>query len=227
MSSSLANNDVAASGGTSAASPSTAVRRCIASGELLPKRRLIRFVAGPRGQVVPDLAGRLPGRGLWLSPRRDMLEKACARNLFARAAKAPLRASDDLVGQVDRLLVRRCLDLFGLAKRAGQVVSGYEKVSSWLAAGKLGLLVQAVDAAEDGRRRLRAMAAARAPEVPVVELFTREELGQALGRDNWVHVAIAPGGVARQLIDETARLAALRGRPEDPDRGGCGRETYS
>ena len=107
------------------------------------------------------------------------------------------------------------------------MVSGYEKVSSWLAAGKLGLLVQAVDAAEGGRRRLRAMVTARAPEVPVVELFTRAELGQALGRDTWVHVAIAPGGVARQLVDETARLAALRGRPEDPDQGGRGREAYS
>ena len=212
MSTSLAKSVVTASGETPEALPSAAVRRCIASGELLPKRGLIRFVAGPQGGVVPDIVGRLPGRGLWLTPRRDMLDKACARNLFAKAAKAPLRAPDDLADQVDRLLLRRCLDLLGLAKRAGQAVAGYEKVSSWLAAGKLGLLVQAVDAAEDGRRRLGAMVAARAPEVPVVELFTREELGRALGRDTWVHVAIAPGGVARQLVDETARLAAFRGQ---------------
>ncbi len=188
-------------------------RRCIASGQVRPKEELLRFVAGPDGRIVPDLAGRLPGRGLWLTPRRDMMEKACKRNLFAKAARARVRVPDDLIGQVDRLMASRCLDLLGLARRAGAAVAGYEKAASWLTAGKAGVLFQAVDAAEGGRRKLRALARAAGPLVPVIELFTAQELGRALGRGAAVHVAVAPAGILARLTRETARLSAWRGGP--------------
>ena len=189
----------------------TSVRRCIASGELWPKAELIRFVADPEGTVVPDLAERLPGRGLWLSPRREHLERACARNLFARAAKAPLRVPEDLPARVEKLLSRRCLELIGLAKRAGQVVSGYERVASLLASGGVAVLLAAVDTAEDGRRKLRAAARAQVSAPQVVEVFTAEELGRALGQAARAHVAIAPGGFAERLAMEATRLSGLRG----------------
>ena len=189
----------------------TSVRRCIASGELRPKAELIRFVADPAGTVVPDLAGRLPGRGLWLSPRREHLERACARNLFAKAAKAPLRVPEDLPARVDALLSRRCLDLIGLAKRAGQAVSGYQRVASLLASGGVAVLLAAVDTAEDGRRKLRAAARTQNPAPRVVEVFTAEELGRALGQAARAHVAIAPGGFAERLAMEATRLSGLRG----------------
>jgi predicted RNA-binding protein YlxR (DUF448 family) len=194
-----------------AARHATGLRRCVASGELRPREELIRFVGGPDGMVVPDLDARLPGRGVWLSPRREVMVKACARNLFARAAKAPLRVPDDLLERVDGLLVRRCLDLIGLAKRAGEAVSGYEKVASLLASGRAAMLLAAVDAAAEGRRKLRALARAESPGVPVVELFTAEELGRALGHDARVHVAVASDGFAVRLAKDIARLASLRG----------------
>ena len=186
-------------------------RRCIASGEVRPKAELIRFVAGPDRTVVPDLAGRLPGRGLWLLPRRDHLERACARNLFARAAKAPLSVPADLPARVEKLLSRRCLELVGLANRAGQAVSGFERVTSRLASGGVAMLLAAVDTAEDGRRKLRAAARAQESAPQVVELFTAEELGRALGQAARAHVAIAPGGFAERLAMEAARLSGLRG----------------
>ncbi|MHA1151304.1 MAG: RNA-binding protein [Alphaproteobacteria bacterium] len=189
----------------------TSVRRCIASGELRPKAELIRFVADPDGTVVPDLAGRLPGRGLWLSSRREHLERACARNLFARAAKAPLCVPEDLLARVEKLLSRRCLEMIGLAKRAGQAVSGYERVTSLLASGGVAVLLAAVDTAEDGRRKLRAAARAQVSAPQVLEVFTAEELGRALGQAARAHVAIAPGGFAERLVVEAARLSGLRG----------------
>lgn len=188
-------------------------RRCIASGALRPKEELLRFVAGPDGVVVPDIGGRLPGRGLWLSPERDLVQMACAKNLFAKAARAPLRTPDDLVGQTERLLTRRCLDLLGLAKRTGEAVAGYEKVSFWLGAGKASLLLQAADAAEGGRKKIRGAARRNGPGPAVVGLFTMAELGQALGRGPSAHVAVAPGGLAARIMRETARLTALRQTP--------------
>lgn len=177
-----------------------------------PRAELIRFVAGPDGTVVPDLAGRLPGRGFWLSPSRAMIQTACARNLFAKAAKAALRVPDGLADRVERLSAQRCIDLLGLARRAGQVAVGREQVVARLGEGRAALLLQAVDAAEGGRGKLRAMA--RAPEVAVVEVLSARELGRALGREEAVHVALAPGRLAACLREEAVRLAALRGDNE-------------
>src|SRR3546814_9958370 len=85
-----------------------------------------------------------------------MMVKACARNLFAKAAKRQVRVPEDLAEQVEALALRRCLDLLGLARRAGAVVAGFEKVKAALRAGEVGLLVQAADAADDGRQKIQA-----------------------------------------------------------------------
>jgi predicted RNA-binding protein YlxR (DUF448 family) len=186
-------------------------RRCIASGAVRPKDELLRFVVDPDGALVPDPAGRLPGRGLWLSPRRDMLEKACARNLFAKAAKASVRLPDDLLGRTEGAVRRRFLELLGLANRAGQTVAGFQKVRARLAASEAAVLVHAVDAAEDGRRKIVALARARQPDLPTVALFTAAELGPAVGRDTVVHLLVMPGGLAERLKAEARRLEGLVG----------------
>ena len=69
-------------------------RRCIVTGEVQPKAGLIRFVAGPDGQVVPDLAEKLPGRGIWVTADRAAIAKAAAKGLFSRGARARVGAPD-------------------------------------------------------------------------------------------------------------------------------------
>ncbi|MEC7049093.1 MAG: DUF448 domain-containing protein, partial [Pseudomonadota bacterium] len=46
-------------------------RTCILSRKTLPRERLIRFVAGPDGFAVADLAEKLPGRGAWIEVDAD------------------------------------------------------------------------------------------------------------------------------------------------------------
>lgn len=198
-------------------------RRCIASGDLFPQSALLKFVIGPDGNVVPDLFGKLPGRGIWLSPSRDMVEKACHKQLFARSAKAKVKVPDDLIEQLDAQLTKRCLDALGLAKRAGHLVAGFEKTKAWLSSGNVKILVQAADAAEDGRGKIRALARAIDPDLPINEIFTGHELGQALGRDTWVHVALRPSGIADRFAADVARLLAVRGIAGHPAKKVSGR----
>ena len=187
------------------------VRRCLASGELRPKTELLRFVVDPAGRIVFDAAGKLPGRGLWLAPRRDMIERARGRNLFARAAKRPVTVAEDLAEQVAASLRRRCLDLIGLARRAGAAVGGFEKAKAKLAAGEGAVLIQAVDAAPGGRQKLAALAGAARNGPAPVEIFTAAELGGVLGREHTVHLVLAPGAIADRFLTEVARLTALAG----------------
>jgi len=117
----------------------------------------------------------------------------------------------DFAEQVVRALRQRCLDLIGLARRGGLVTAGYERVKSRLAAGRAAALVQAVDAAPGGRRKLSNLAGLAVPGLPVVEVFTAGELGRVLGRDAAVHVVLAPGALTDRFISEVARLSAAAG----------------
>src|SRR4051794_3467687 len=96
-------------------------RRDIVTGEVMDEARLIRFVAGPDGVVAPDLARKLPGRGLWVAADRVSVETAARKGLFARAAKAKVAAPPDLANLVESLLKRRLLSGLGLARRAGDL----------------------------------------------------------------------------------------------------------
>jgi uncharacterized protein len=182
------------------------VRRCLVTREVGPPARLLRFVLDPEGAVRPDLDARMPGRGMWLSADRNVVNKAVARNLFAKAARAPARVAADLVEQVECLFARRALATLGLARRAGEVALGFEQVRQWLRSGSAAVLVAARDGAADGRQKLRRLA----PDLPLIVAFSSTELGAALGRESLVHVAVAPGGLARRLLEDVERLAGFR-----------------
>jgi predicted RNA-binding protein YlxR (DUF448 family) len=193
-------------------------RRCIVTGATGDRAQFVRFVLAPDGTLIADVAERLPGRGMWVTATRTALQQACRRNLFARAARTSVRVPDDLAAQVEALLLRRCLDLIGLARRAGAAVGGYEKCRERLLAGDVAVLLGASDGNTGDRARLRAMAGGR----PAIEVFTADELGLALGRERSVHVAVAPGRLADRLKTEAARLAGFRTPAQGEANSPCG-----
>ena len=193
----------------------TQMRRCVATGSLRPKAELLRLVVDPDGDLVVDAAGKLPGRGLWVTPERALIDKACRKGLFSRAAKTRLHASTTLSAQAEVLLRKRCLELLGLARRGGQAVAGFEKVKAWIESGKAAVLVQARDASADGRGKLAFLAQTRRHGLTQVSYFCAEELSRALGREHCVHVALASGGMADRFLAEARRLVSLTERPSE------------
>jgi hypothetical protein len=181
-------------------------RRCFVTATVKPMAELVRFVVSPEGAIVPDIAGRLPGRGLWLTARRDIVAQAVAKRLFGRAARRPVVVADDLADRVEALLVARCRDMIGLARRAGEAQMGFVKVEKLLASGGVGLLLAASDGSADGRGKLRALA----PDVWERAELTAAELGAAFGRDHVVHATVREGPLARALMRELERLAGFR-----------------
>ncbi|HLY46773.1 MAG TPA: RNA-binding protein [Stellaceae bacterium] len=186
-------------------------RRCLVTGEVRDRAQLLRFVVGPDGQIVPDVAARLPGRGLWLTPRRDIVERAVAKRLFARAARRSVSAPAELADRVEGLLARRCCDSLGLARRAGLAVAGFERVREAVRRGGSGLLLCALDGAAGGRGKLAALGHG----VPVVGVLTAAELGAAFGRERIVHAVVAGGPLCRRLMLDLSRLAGLRAAASD------------
>lgn len=188
------------------AAVSVPFRRCIVTRESLPKPEMIRFVVDPSGVLTPDLAARLPGRGLWLTAQRDIVETARTKRLFGRAARRSVTIPEALADRLEAMLAKRCTGQLGLANRAGQLVAGFSQVRDWLRSGKAAILVIAADSLGRDAKELERIGR----DLQLVRALTTQEMGSAIGRERIVHMAIAPGRLAGALEREAKRLAGFR-----------------
>jgi uncharacterized protein len=190
-------------------------RKCIATGESQPKAGLIRFCIDPAGKIVPDILGKLPGRGIYVSAGREAMALAAKKGLFSRAAKQPVKVPADLADLVEKLVGQRVVELLSMARKAGDAVTGYEKVKDWLVKGQAATLIQASDGSERGKTKLHA------PEGKggFIGILSAGEIGLAFGRERAIHAALAAGGLRTRVVEEAAKLAGLRGQTGGDDGG--------
>ena len=172
-------------------------RKCIVSGEVLPQDDLLRFVSVD-GAIIPDFKKKLSGKGVYVSCSKSMLQTAVSKNLFAKATKGAARADDNLVALVEALLKKHCLEMINLTRKAGQFVTGFDKVKEALAKHKAAFVLEAIDAGNDGHQKI----AAAAQELDVLTLFTVEELDKALDKVNTVHAVFLKGKMADSVYKE-------------------------
>lgn len=205
----------------------TRERKCLVTGDVLHASEMIRFVAAPDGSIIPDVAAKLPGRGCWLTADREVIEEALKRKVFLRVGKDLLKnikgdvendegtynpkdktvkVGETLADQVEELLHKRVLDYVGLANRAGNIIAGFEKVRAALKSGKTNVLISASDAAENGRSKM----CQGLDNLRVIDIFARDDLSQATGLENAVHIALLPGGISDSLLREATRYERCR-----------------
>ena len=190
------------------------LRRCIVSGKSFSTEALVRFVVGPNSSVVPDIKCKLGGRGMWVGIRRGLLEEAIKQNLFRRAAKTNVKVRCDLAELVDHQLCELVINGLSLAKKAGQAVCGYTKVSLALKK-KCALLLVARDASENTRSKICALA----QNVGCLRVLTSHELSTAFSKPNAVQAAVSVGGLAELIKIDGRRLAEFRTKGSlDEDR---------
>jgi predicted RNA-binding protein YlxR (DUF448 family) len=180
-------------------------RKCIVTGEVTPTAGLIRFVVGPENLVYPDVLGKLPGRGMYVTATRSALEVA-TRGQFSRSAKQAVTVPDGLADEVERQVCRHAVDLIALTRKSGCAVCGFEKVKGWLAGGEnVRVLLQASDGSERGKAKLWTPEGAR-----YFGCFTSEELGLAFGRGSVIHGALSTGKLSNRVVEEATKLRGLR-----------------
>ena len=184
--------------------PEAPERSCIVTGDSGSTDGMIRFVVGPDGAVVPDVMGKLPGRGMWVTAKRDVVERA-GRGQFSRSAKMAVTAPDGLADEVERQLAARVINMISMARKAGLAVCGFEKVKGLLATEPVRVLLQASDGSERGKTKLWTPTGAR-----YFGCLTAQELGLAFGRQSVIHGALASGGLSDRVVVEAAKLRGFR-----------------
>ena len=180
-------------------------RKCIATGQVLSKSELVRFVLGPNNILYPDPENKLPGRGMWVKADRSAIAKAEKEELFSQAAKQSAKCIENLAEKVESLIANRIIKLIGLSRKSGQCICGYEKVKDWLKKDMVKVLIQSSDGSNRGKSRLKT------PEDgSFIGWLTSKELGKVFGRENITHCALASGGLTQRIVKDAKRLRGLR-----------------
>ena len=180
-------------------------RKCIATGQVLSKIELVRFVLGPDSLIYPDLENKLPGRGIWVKADRSAIVKAEKGQLFSRAAKQSVECIENLAEQVENLIANRIIKLIGLSRKSGQCICGYEKVKDWLKKDIAKVLIQSSDGSNREKSRLRTP-----NDGKFIGWLSSKELGKAFARENITHCALASGGLTKRIVEDAQRLKGLR-----------------
>jgi len=172
---------------------------------VLPLDELIRFVAAPDGRVIPDLKRKLPGRGAWVTARRDVVALAVRRGALKRALGDAVEVAAGLPDLTEQLLRRAVLDALAMANKAGQVAAGFAKTLAAVESGAAVAVVHASEAAADGVRKIAAAAERGRAGVglrllPDIKIFASMELDLALARSNVVHAALLSGYASEAVL---------------------------
>jgi predicted RNA-binding protein YlxR (DUF448 family) len=193
-------------------------RTCIVTKTKAGPDAMIRFVLGPGAEVVADLRHKLPGRGLWVTARADTIAAAVKRDAFARGFKAQVKVSGSLPAEIECLLSEICLQALSLAKKAGQVVTGFFKAEAAIKAGRVTGLIHASDGSPDGSRKLSQALRARLGGQAGLEikLFTSLQLSLALGGTNVIHAALTEGAASEAFLSHCRRLERYCSAPSAP-----------
>ncbi|MFW6076970.1 MAG: RNA-binding protein [Hyphomicrobiales bacterium] len=189
-------------------------RMCIVTRSRGEPDDLVRFVCGPDGAVVPDIRCELPGRGVWVQARQSLVAEAVERKLFRRGLGEDCRADPGLPGHVADLLRRTALNYLALANKAGQVIAGFEKVAAAIGKGRVSVLIEAADGAEDGRRKLVGKLHGSGQQAEIVRSFDSAALDLALGRPHVIHAALTGNGLTGKFVAATRKYEAYMGANE-------------
>lgn len=85
------------------------MRRCIASGQMMPKKELVRVVRNTEGVAELDPSGRLNGRGAYITLEPTLVEKAWKNHLFEKQLEIEIPDSfyEELLAYVDHQKARK------------------------------------------------------------------------------------------------------------------------
>lgn len=195
-------------------------RMCCVTRQTRPVEEMVRFAVSPDNHLVPDIDGKAPGRGVWATLSRRTIEQAVAKGAFQRSLRSAVLVPADLALQVHSRLEERLLGALGLARKAGQLLSGATKVKKGIEAGDVVALFTATDASADGRRKMLGTLRARddAQKVHHFEILGSDQLGLALGLENVIHAALIEGSASASALKRAQRLARFVSEVENETR---------
>ncbi|MDM5226175.1 YlxR family protein [Cytobacillus sp. NJ13] len=80
------------------------LRKCVATGEMRPKKELVRIVRSKEGEVSVDPTGKKSGRGAYLSKEKEAVLLAKKKNILANHLEVSI---DDAIYEELLMLIEK------------------------------------------------------------------------------------------------------------------------
>lgn len=177
-------------------------RKCVWTGKVLSKTELLRFVVLKNGTCLPDFDKKIDGRGFYLSNSKQLLNDLMTKKKpLNKILHKDVIMAEDMPQIVEQILRKKATDSINLARKAGDLVLGFEKVKECIKKGKAAFVILASDAGADGKQKIAEIAG----ETEKFTLFDVETLSQTLNRENTVYLV-----VQKSSISTMVRLALTR-----------------
>lgn len=192
-------------------------RKCIATGEVLEKTAMLRFVVSPDQLIVPDIKAKLPGRGAWVTSEKTLVEQALTKGMFKRAFKLKkIQPMDNMLDLIGDLLKKDVFDALSICRKSGDLQMGHLKAEESILSGRTRIYVVASDAGTDTRKKLtakmRTIVEKKGKKCYIIDHFTSAELVKCLGHEKVIHVAIKTGPMAVALLAKIEKWDRYNGK---------------
>ena len=194
--------------------PETSERKCVVTGKSQDKTTLIRFVLGPEQQVVPDIANKLPGRGVWITAKQDKVQEAVKQKAFHRGFAKQVVVSSEIDQQVSDLLEKAALGHLKMANKAGALIFGFTKLMAAIEKQAIIALIHAAEASPQEAEKLEYKFRTNLEQRDKTEQnhykkpfnrFKTSELNLAFGAANVIYAGLKENGAARAAIKAMER----------------------
>ena len=176
---------------------------CHITKKLCPSSLMIRFVLTSSNILTLDLYHEFDGKEFYVIASKKELENL-ALHYNEKCGKTFQK--ENIVSKIDNILSKRIISLIGLARKAGKVIIGYEKIQRSLSFNKIELLLQTKDGSKNRKEDLLLPKSQKSR----IDCLNRQELGVPFGKDSVANVGFLKSGFTNPLIFDTSRLEKLR-----------------
>ncbi len=185
-------------------------RTCVGCRVSQPQASLVRFVLSPQQQLLVDYRQKLPGRGVYTCCDLDCIVRAVERKQLQRGLKIEqLQVDvDQVVNMITKILLQRIENLFGMARKSGQAVSGSSAILNSLKRNDSLAFVLLSDDVSTGIAS-KVLTAAESQRVEVFQMFSKGRIGEILGKGERSVAALQAGKLANAIKLEVQRYKRM------------------
>ena len=177
---------------------------CLGGGGVHPRQKLLRFVAGPDGQIYLDLNHDLPGLGAYIRPGLSFFEKALTTKALENTLDAQWQGTAaDMQTMALKVVEKQLLNTLGLMRKSGHIMTGTDKTLEALYQGKVQTILVAEDIAANTLKKVTL--ACENVEAKWLKVCSRAQLESALGKENCTVIGLS----ARANINQIMRLIPI------------------
>ena len=167
----------------------------------------IKISLSPDNQLIPDLHNNLPGRSIWVPANRAQIKDIIAGDELETQLGVQQLFTEDLIFLIEKILRKKILNTISLAKKAGYLAIGLDKIKTRLIGKKHCLIVVA-----KGAKSLKNYSFFSSNNTSCFEnILYQEDLERSTGKNNVKYVGILSKNFKKTIQVDLNKLKGFMG----------------